>query len=243
MAIQVNGTQVIGNSRELTNITSVDATSAAAITAAGVGSSGPPLIKYEIIQYTGSFTPSYTGDATFYLFGGGGGGGGVADPYSATTKRAGGGGGPGSLRKTLSVTTSQTYTVAIGGFGSGGLAASSYPRSGGAGGNSTVSGGSLGGTTLIANGGAGGQANWQNGGITAAAGGTASGGDANYTGFAGGIDPGVNNPGGDPGLPERDAFPLNDMNFGGGAGKLVNASGTFGNANNGWFGGLIVVYH
>ena len=37
MAIQVNGTQVIGNSRELTNIASVDATTAAAINAAGVG--------------------------------------------------------------------------------------------------------------------------------------------------------------------------------------------------------------
>jgi hypothetical protein len=37
MAIQVNGTQVIGNSRELTNIASVDATTAAAIGAAGVG--------------------------------------------------------------------------------------------------------------------------------------------------------------------------------------------------------------
>jgi hypothetical protein len=37
MAIQVNGTQVIGNSRELTNIASIDATTTAAINAAGVG--------------------------------------------------------------------------------------------------------------------------------------------------------------------------------------------------------------
>ena len=37
MAIQVSGTQVIGNSRELTNIASVDATTAASIGAAGVG--------------------------------------------------------------------------------------------------------------------------------------------------------------------------------------------------------------
>ena len=37
MAIQVSGTQVIGNSRELTNIASVDATTAASIQAAGVG--------------------------------------------------------------------------------------------------------------------------------------------------------------------------------------------------------------
>lgn len=37
MAIQVNGTTVIDNSRNLTNIASVDATTAAAIGAAGVG--------------------------------------------------------------------------------------------------------------------------------------------------------------------------------------------------------------
>tara|TARA_R110000803_G_scaffold2143_1_gene7181 strand:- start:295 stop:1290 length:996 start_codon:yes stop_codon:yes gene_type:complete len=37
MAIQVSGTQVIGNSRELTNIASIDATTAAAIGAGGVG--------------------------------------------------------------------------------------------------------------------------------------------------------------------------------------------------------------
>ena len=37
MAIQVNGTQVIGNSRELTNIASIDATTKNAIAAAGVG--------------------------------------------------------------------------------------------------------------------------------------------------------------------------------------------------------------
>jgi|TARA_B110000259_G_C14004267_1_gene397422 hypothetical protein len=37
MAIQVNGTQVIGNSRELTNITSVDAATATAFGNAGVG--------------------------------------------------------------------------------------------------------------------------------------------------------------------------------------------------------------
>jgi len=40
MAIQVSGTQVISNSRGLTNIASVDATTAAAIGAAGVGGGG-----------------------------------------------------------------------------------------------------------------------------------------------------------------------------------------------------------
>ena len=44
MAIQVNGTQVIGNSRELTNIASVDATTAAAFGAAGVGGGAVELL-------------------------------------------------------------------------------------------------------------------------------------------------------------------------------------------------------
>ncbi len=47
MAIQVSGTQVIGNSRELTNIASVDATTAASITAAGVGGGGLPFSWYK----------------------------------------------------------------------------------------------------------------------------------------------------------------------------------------------------
>ena len=46
MAIQVNGTQVIGNSRELTNIASVDATTVAAMAAAGVG--GSPVQQYTL---------------------------------------------------------------------------------------------------------------------------------------------------------------------------------------------------
>ena len=37
MAIQVNGTEVISNSRALNNIASIDATTAAAISAGGVG--------------------------------------------------------------------------------------------------------------------------------------------------------------------------------------------------------------
>ena len=54
MAIQVSGTQVIGNSRELTNIASVDATTATAIGAAGVGGGGPP-----------AFDPTSTPNLTF----------------------------------------------------------------------------------------------------------------------------------------------------------------------------------
>tara|TARA_R110000803_G_scaffold156482_1_gene221061 strand:- start:104 stop:439 length:336 start_codon:yes stop_codon:yes gene_type:complete len=42
MAIQVSGTQVIGNSRELTNITAVDSTTVTAMTNAGLGGGGAP---------------------------------------------------------------------------------------------------------------------------------------------------------------------------------------------------------
>jgi len=46
MAIQVNGTEVISNSRALKNIASVDATSAAAMTAAGVGAAPAKTWEY-----------------------------------------------------------------------------------------------------------------------------------------------------------------------------------------------------
>jgi len=52
MAIQVSGTEVISNSRALNNIASVDATTAASITAAGVGGGG-----FEPVAVTGT-TPS-----------------------------------------------------------------------------------------------------------------------------------------------------------------------------------------
>lgn len=50
MAIQVNGTTVIDNSRNLTNIASVDATTAAAIGAAGVGGSDVTFTAAETIS-------------------------------------------------------------------------------------------------------------------------------------------------------------------------------------------------
>jgi hypothetical protein len=49
MAIQVSGTEVISNARALNNIASVDATTAASITAAGVGGSAPAPLAGESI--------------------------------------------------------------------------------------------------------------------------------------------------------------------------------------------------
>ncbi|MDB4439175.1 hypothetical protein N9155_00080 [bacterium] len=61
MAIQVSGTQVIGNSRELTNIASVDATTAASIQAAGVGGGATGGGSDEIFFENGqTVTTNYT---------------------------------------------------------------------------------------------------------------------------------------------------------------------------------------
>ena len=54
MAIQVSGTEVISNARALTNVASIDATTAASITAAGVGG-GLKLLQ----NYTTTSTASY----------------------------------------------------------------------------------------------------------------------------------------------------------------------------------------
>ena len=53
MAIQVGGTQVISNSQGLTNIASVDSTTAASITAAGVGGGG---VDYSSPTYASAST-------------------------------------------------------------------------------------------------------------------------------------------------------------------------------------------
>jgi len=46
MAIQIGGTTVVNNSRALKNIASVDSTTAASITAAGVGGGGATSVSY-----------------------------------------------------------------------------------------------------------------------------------------------------------------------------------------------------
>jgi hypothetical protein len=59
MAIQVSGTEVISNARALNNIASVDATTAASITAAGVGGAGSAhLGRYAITNGANSVTIS-----------------------------------------------------------------------------------------------------------------------------------------------------------------------------------------
>ena len=84
MAIQVSGTQVISNARALTNIASLDATTIATITAAGVGGVAAPEwnpANTPNVNYTSSTTWTKPGTigaddwVVFYLVGGGGSGG------------------------------------------------------------------------------------------------------------------------------------------------------------------------
>lgn len=62
MAIQVNGTTVIDNSRNLTNIASVDAATVAALTAAGVGAPSADWVDLPNSyswSFTSTFSPGY----------------------------------------------------------------------------------------------------------------------------------------------------------------------------------------
>lgn len=190
MAIKVNGTTVINDSRQLQNVQSVDATTVASLGAAGVG--GGKNNSLVIVQDTsGTLTIPIAGDVVFIAVGGGGGGAGLAYPNSsvssagATTYSASGGAGGGTaIKKLTGVSAGSTYTCTIGAGGtrpSGISSHSSGPTrtgSGGAGGQTTISGTGI---SLTANGGSGG--NFSNSGnSTSGAGGTASGGDSNFTG-------------------------------------------------------------
>jgi len=66
MAIKVGGTDVITNARQLSNIASVDSTTAAAITAAGVGASDP--ITYYSLTSDNVSTSAKHFDRTDYLY-------------------------------------------------------------------------------------------------------------------------------------------------------------------------------
>ena len=69
MALQISGTTVINNSRNLQNITSVDATTAASIAAAGVGGAMSLINTYTIPSGgTNSYTYTFpTGYDTFIV--------------------------------------------------------------------------------------------------------------------------------------------------------------------------------
>ena len=68
MAIKVNGTTVVNDSRALTNIASLDSTTAAAITAAGVGGGEVvSLTSNGALSNTTYIEVSFTGDYLMYI--------------------------------------------------------------------------------------------------------------------------------------------------------------------------------
>jgi len=151
MAIQVSGTSVINNSRQLQNIASVDSTTAASITAAGVGG-GPELY---VVPTWGSAQATYTSNTTwskpgsvsdndwvtFYLVGGGGSG------YNWGANFSQGGHGAAAYIVCIlgsEITSGVTITVGAGGAGA------SQGSQGNAGTSTTIS---MGGNSFTAIGG------------------------------------------------------------------------------------------
>lgn len=114
MAIQVNGTQVIGNSRELTNISSVDATTVAAFGAAGVGGSDVPtppnwLSPSATVSSSGTWSkPGSIGDDDWVVFYAVGGGAGWGEYNSA------GGGGSAVIVAMKGSVVPSTVSVTVG---------------------------------------------------------------------------------------------------------------------------------
>ena len=185
MAIKVNGTTVINDSRALSNIASVDATTVAAMAAAGVGGGKNNVLS--LVQDTsGTFTVPFNCTMVIQLIGAGGSGARKANYYGTNrTVLATGGASGGVAIKKVSATAGQTFTVTV---GSGGTTSNNTlyntGENGNAGGNSTVTGT---GVSMTANG--GGSGLYYDSGtydgtktLTSNAGGSASGGDTNLTG-------------------------------------------------------------
>lgn len=119
MAIKVNGTTVINDSRALSNIASVDATTAASITAAGVGGSGGNIADWDptstpdvTFTSSGTWTNPNTADSTLVIFYAVGAGASGSTGYYAW---GGGGGGAAVVAGTMGgLPSSVTITVGAG---------------------------------------------------------------------------------------------------------------------------------
>ena len=119
MAIQVSGTSVINDSRQLQNIASVDSTTAASMTAAGVGGGAPTAPAWasptENITSNATWTKSGKGIADddwvwFYLIGGGG-------SSTSAGGGAGGSGGGATIVSVKGVNVPASLTLVIGAGG------------------------------------------------------------------------------------------------------------------------------
>jgi len=171
MAIKISGTTVINDSRQLQNVASVDATTAAVIAANAGG--GSPRFQ-EAVTTSGTWSPKMDGEAYLILVGAGGSGGVGRDQLltSASYINLGGGGAGGMCIHKATLSTSQSYSVTL---GAGHTNTQSYGtnvssgQAGGTGGTSTLSGNGI---SLTANGGNGGGAASQGRVDTNVAGGT-----------------------------------------------------------------------
>ena len=267
MAIKVSGTSVINDSRRLENIASVDSTTAASMTAAGVGgtpsgtntfdspvkgdgSGGLRFAGYKLAggaKYesgSGNYTvPSGTSYVKVWVTGGGGGGGG-ASASSQQWWSSGGGGASSTITGFIAVNTGDTLAYSVGSKGNKGVG----QNNGSNGGNSTLTKGS---TTLTANGGSGNTGRYpapQGGaaGSTSVTGSlllsseiiAGSAGDPSQSTFTGG-DGGASFYGiGSPGESNNDCQPAAWFGAGGGGtGNSTNASRSGGNGG----GGYIVI--
>lgn len=158
MAIQVNGTQVIGNSRELTNISSVDNATKTAFGNAGFATESPPqpgpnwdpsATAQATFTSSGTWTkPASIGDndwVVFYLNGAGGGG-----SYNSTWG-AGADGGTAVVTAALGQHIPSSLTFTVGAAGAKGTVDGS---TGGDGGDTSFT---VNGQTITAQGGEGGE--------------------------------------------------------------------------------------
>jgi hypothetical protein len=187
MAIQVNGTEVISNSRALNNIASVDATTVAAMSAAGVGGFINNSLNWTF-DTSGSFTSPTSGTLIIQIIGGGGGGAAAhADVTPSYVEVTGGAAGGYSLKK-VAVTAGQTFTYTVGAGGAkstgvynGGVAWTT--TSGNAGSTTSITGPNS--LSMSATGGGAGAVSTSFGTTnaqTSGSGGVGSGGDINTTG-------------------------------------------------------------
>ena len=215
MAIQVSGTEVISNARALNNIASVDATTAASISAAGVGGGG---VDIQIFTSSGTWTKPADAKQVFVEVYGAGGGGSSGPNYddNGWFPGCGGAGGAGFSKTFSAGDLTATVTVTIGAGGAGGAAqtTTAFKNAGATGGSTTF------GSYLRVGGGSGGS------GGNGSAGGT--GGTVGATDFDGGTSYALDFQGNSSETPRRSSL------YGGGYGGKVLA-------NSGYSGGDILV--
>jgi hypothetical protein len=138
MAIKIQGTTVIGDNRELQDITSINATTKTAIENAGIGGGGLSDIKFFDTPGTFTYTkPSGVLYIRVFCAGGGGGGGGAQTRFNSVPpfSRGGDAGSAQMAVAVLDASSISSVTVTVGGGGAGGasnFSANSHGSNGGA---------------------------------------------------------------------------------------------------------------